>query len=584
MWQFALLTGSERAGTMKRMAFPLGVACLAALCGLLMSTLPYFAWYRVAHSTVWIADVDEIIYTEVASTAYYLHPWHLSDPTFVKGDQSVYSRLQLIPSELICKAFAVRPIRFGLVLRILGGVAIGFGWYSIIWQHVRRPWVALVGALFPLTDGGWMFMRPFIFQWHSLTSVLLSHATGLFAHSPHLHNEWRVISPVAVLPFLLLYLWLLRRSVEHFSRSRVIWSGLALGLLINDYFYFWTAAGLALILGLSLDPGRWRAYFHTGWVGVLVGTPELVRMLVTHHTQGSGWLQRVDMFLPIGRLSEQRPFLFSGALVVVLFVVVGRYFRNLIYLWCLCAAGFIMLHQQLFTGLQIQNFHWAYVFCPCVTLLLTLIVIDVVERLGTWSRVAGSLLIIAVVLNAVAGIYLRGVEAVQTTDSQFYSRGYSEYEAQRVLRAGTPLVAGASTAGDRDFAQYAIIVDHLTPLAAEYPVIWSPSVSDVDLDRRVALNAYLSGMSRAEYEAKERWDMDHLQYGAELRDLRVRAARFTSRMECFDQIVSDPSAVISRYSVKYVALLEGAPKPRALGSDWNLLQHGPTWEVWERRF
>jgi hypothetical protein len=566
----------------RRSPFPFRVACLAALCGLLISTLPYFSWYRDAHSSVWIADADEIIYTEVASNAYYRHPLRLSDPTFVNGGQAVYSWLQLVPGELVCNALGLRPIRFGLVLRIFGGLAVGFGWYAVFWQILGRRWIALAAAILPLTDGGWVFLRPFIYQTSTLARVLWGQPANLFAGAPAMHHEWRIISPVVALPFLFLYLWALRRSVERFSWARVIGSGFAFGLLFYAYFYFWTAAGFALLLGVFVDCERWRVYFDSGWIGFVVGAPELARMLLTRRAQGSAWGQRVDIFLPISRWSEHGHFLLSAGLVVVTFFIVRRYYRQLLYLWCLCAAGFIMIHQQLITGLQIQNSHWANIFCSCILLLLTVLVIDVVQRTGECGRVAGTILVAAVVLNAAAGLYLRGLEAVRTRDSRHYSLAYEDFEKQQAQRGAPPLMAGATTAGDEDFVEFAIIMEHVTPLAAVYPVIWSPAVSDLDFDRRIALNAYLSGMSRDEFEAKERFDLDHLQNGPEMRDAAKRAARLASRLSFFDQIAADPGAAIERYHVGYVALPAGSPRPSTLGSDWSLLQDGPAWEVWVR--
>jgi hypothetical protein len=407
---------AEKEPAIKRTAFPLGVACLAALCGLLMSTLPYFAWNRVAHSSVWIADVDEIIYTEVASNVYYRHPLRLSDPTFVDGGPSVYSWLQLVPAELVCKGLGLRPIRFGLVVRIMGGLAVGFGWYALVWQQVRRAWVAMVGAVFLLTDGGWIVMRPFIYPWSVLAGVVLERSGEVFAHNPSIHREWRIISPVVVLPFLFVYLWALRRSVQKFSRtfswsffgSGVVWSGLAFGLLFFAYFYFWTAAGLGLLLGIVVDRERWRVYFHTGWIGCLIGAPELARMLVTRSAAGSEWMQRVDVLVPIGRWSEHGRFFLSAVVVLITFGMVWRFSRQLLYLWCLCAAGFIMIHQQVFTGMQMQNYHWAYIFCACTVLLLVLLTIDWIGRTGELGRRAGKILVAVVLVNAGAGVYLRG--------------------------------------------------------------------------------------------------------------------------------------------------------------------------------
>lgn len=562
--------------------FPIWIAILAALCGLVMSTLPYICWYTTAHSTTWIADIDEIQYTLNASYSYYWHPFHLSDPT-VRGGESLYSWPQLVPAELVCKALRLQPIRFGLVLRILGGFAVGFGWFAVVWQHARRPWVAFLGSVFLLTDSGWLQTRPFVRQWTILASIAFHRTGELFAHNPSIHHEWRIISPVGILPFLLLYLWALRRSVEQPSPTKLICSGLAFGVLFYAYFYYWTAVGSALVIGLVVDRSRWRAYFHTGWIGALIGSPELAQMLFMRNRLRSGWMQRNDEFLPIPRLSEHGHFLLSAFLVVITFVIVWRFCKQLLYLWSLCAAGFLMIHQQLFSGLQMQNYHWAYVFCPCMILLLVFLVIDWLPHAGPRARMVSAVLAIAVLLNAGVGVYLRALEAVRTRDSLHYSRGYHDFAQQHDGAGCQSLMVGAVTAGTDDFVQYAMIVDHVKPLAAEYPVIWSPLVSDSDLDHRIALNAYLSGASRDAFEAQQNWEMEHLQYGVELRHPEKRADRIASRMMWFDQVASNPQAAIDSFQVRYVALPADTPKPATLGSDWVQVQSGPTWEVWQRR-
>ena len=560
-------------------SFRVSAVLLATLCGLLMSTLPYLCWYVAAHSWIWIADADEIQYTLIASHAYYWHPFYLSDPTFVHGGQSVYSWLQLVPGELFCKALGLQPIRFGLVLRIFGGLALGLGWYSVIWQHVRRPWLALLGAAFILTDCGWLQTRPFVRQWTILVSIVLHRAGDIFAHSPDIYHDWRIISPVVVLPFLLFYLWALRRSVENGSWSRIVCSGFALGLLFFAYFYYWTAVGVALGLGLLVDRAHWRTYFHTGWIGAVIGSPELARMMFARSGQGTEWLQRFDEFVPIPRLSEHGRFFLSALLVVVTFLIVRRYYRQLLYLWCLCAAGFIMIHEQVFTGLQMENYHWAYLFGPCMILLLVLLTVEWLERMGAHVRRAREVVILVLLLNAAAGLYLRGLEAVRTKDSQRYSRGYVAYEEQHAKYR--PLAAGSIAAGTDDYVQYAMIVDHVSPLGAAYPVMLSPSVTDSELDYRYALDSYLSGESREAFESEQRDLLEHLQYGVELRDLTRRQVRLGSRVRWFDQIAANPVAEIEKNQVRYVAVPAGATRP-APEAAWTLLQKGPAWDVWVR--
>lgn len=562
--------------------FPTRLALLSAFFGMLMAVLPYLCWYAVAHSTLWIENVDEVWYALLVSHAYYWHPFYLSDPTFLHGGQAAYSWLQLVPAELVAKALGLAPIRFDLILRLFGGLAIGFGWYAVIWQHLRRCWATFLGALFLLTDSGWLQLRPFLRQASLLAEVLLHRATEIFAGNPAIHREWRIISPIAVLPFLLLYLFALRRSIDEPSRRTLLCSGLAFGLLFYAYLYYWTAAGLALLLGIIFDRARWRTYFHTGWIGVVAGIPELAIMLFASHGHGSDWMLRVDEFLPIPRLSEHGHFLLSLALVVLTFFLTWRFVPKLMYLWCLCAAGFLLLHQQLVTGLQMQNWHWAYVFCSCMTLLLILLVLRALDKLGPPGRLAQKVLAVAVIVNAAAGVYLRGAEAVRSSESLRYTAAYADYLCQHGQSGYRPLDAGAVTAGNEQFVQFAMITDHVLPLAAEYPVVWSVDVSDADFDRRIALNAYLSGESREQFAAAQEQVLNNLQFGMELRHPELRAPRLARRLEYFDQVSSNPATWLEEFNVRYLAMPANAPRPATLGPGWDLIETGSSWQVWER--
>ena len=77
-------------------------------------------------------------------------------------------------------------------------------------------------------------------------------------------------------------------------------------------------------------------------------------MLFTRNHQGSEWMQRFDEFVRIPRLSEHGHFILSGALVVITFFLVRR-FRDLLYLWSLCASGFLMIHEQIYSGLHCKT-------------------------------------------------------------------------------------------------------------------------------------------------------------------------------------------------------------------------------------
>src|SRR6185295_2632837 len=81
-------------------------------------------------------------------------------------------------------------------------------------------------------------------------------------------------------------------------------AGIGLGLLFYTYFYFWTSATLALLLGLIVDLPRHKVYFHTGWIGGLIGLPSLLLDAAAKSASSTDWLHRSNKLLPISRFSE----------------------------------------------------------------------------------------------------------------------------------------------------------------------------------------------------------------------------------------------------------------------------------------
>src|SRR5262249_33432693 len=129
----------------------------------------------------------------------------------------------------------------------------------------------------------------------------------------------------------------------------------------------------------------------------------------------------------------------------------------------------------------------------------------------------------------------------------------------------------------------ACMTDNTRPLAG-YAVELSGSVDNAEWDARVALNAYLSGLSREDFVAAQRVWLDTTLWGpwAPRRgNEAARQERFQSRLASGDAVRADPTAALDRFQVRYVALPAGAPVDY-LGPEWVRLQDGPHWQVWER--
>ena len=156
------------------------------------------------------------------------------------------------------------------------------------------------------------------------------------------------------------------------------------------YFYYWTDVGLALLLALALDSGFRRVYFHVGWIGGLLGLPVVVGdwLLKQRLPSVNDSLIRQERFMPIGRFNELilPPEMLLTVGLGLAWVLLRR--RDLIFLWAVGTAGLMLANNQVLTRLQIENYHWMYVWGPVFEFFIVLIVAEEFgKRLG-WSTLS----------------------------------------------------------------------------------------------------------------------------------------------------------------------------------------------------
>jgi hypothetical protein len=556
----------------------------AAVCiavGVLMAALPHLLAWRETGDPAWVADHDERFYLAVGSQGYFNHPDRLSDPVRAGDGPSLYKPLPLLPGVWAAKLLGLGPLGIGLAWRVLAGITIGLAWYVLARQKVARPWVAAALAVVLLCDGGLIEGRPIYRQAARSAQVAAGQGGGLFAGKPDLHPEWRISTPGVTMAYLIALLWAVSRAREVPTRGRIALAGLTFGLLFYVYFYYWTAAGLALLIALALDAGHRRVYFQVGWIGGLIGLPSVISDYLLKQKTASDWLERTDKFLPIGRFDE---LIAPRAMIVLLAVTLAWALvrrRDLIYVWALGAAGLLLTNHQVLTRLQIENFHWTYVWGPALSLFLVLAAAgELGDRTG-WSRRAGRAVGVVALLMLGSGLWLRALEATRSRDCLVNALVLAEYEAERPPGRARPLAPNAVIGGDVDFVDYAAILDNLRPLAS-YCTTLSPTVINSEWDDRIALNdGVLLGRDRATFEAEQRQALDKSRWGPWGRDPALRARRLESRLADFDEVTKDLPAALDRYAVRYVALPRGL-KPAYLASGWTQVESGPTWDVWER--
>jgi hypothetical protein len=555
-------------------------AALCVVVGVLLAVLPHIVWWFKLGSPVWIADYDDLLYLSVASRAYHDHPAYLSDPASVEDRAVIFDWLEFAPGILLAKVLRWGPLGINLAWRIWAGLTIALGWYLIVRHYVRRVWITMALVILLLTDIGITSAHMLVRPTEVAVKLASGHPGSLFTTFPQFHFQWRVITPSLSQAFLLLHLWLLARARVQPTWPRLAWSGVGFGLLFYIYFYFWTAAGLALLLALALDAGHRRVYFHTGWIGTLIGLPTIVVRWLLKQSSPPDWLHRTDNFLPIARFSE---FLFPR--VALLLSVVGLVWvwfrrRDLIYLWALATAGLMLLNHQVLSGLQIQNFHWTYVWGLCFSLLFLLLVAGelfdrkVVSRPLIWG------LSVLCLLEGAGGVWFRVEEATRTRESLELGTALRQYQAQRLSPSTVRLVPNSVVAGNPRFVGLAVVLENLRPLE-HYSALYSPSIDNGERDRRLALDGYLRDLDSRAFAA-EQLKVLRSGWGPWSRDKNLRTERVASRLASFDAILANPSAALDQFAVRYVALAATQAPPAYLSSGWHRLQDGPFWQIWER--
>jgi hypothetical protein len=570
---------NTRVGRVPLLSAALLAPLVTVFFGCLISVLPLLVW-----GGVWIADNDELLYLSYAGQAYVDHPAHLEDSATLTPQPTFYPWLQMVPGILVAKLLALGPMGISVVWRAGAGICIAIGWYLLAKFYTRSPWAAAAMTTFLLADVGVLTARPLVRQLLVSIEVLRGQAHGVLDTLPMIHPQWRIITPAMSLAYLLLHMWLTARAREVPNRTRIVLAGLGFGILFYAYFYYWTAATLALLIALLLDRGKRDVYLGIGSIGALAGLPALASAFFFSKLATPDWLSRTEFGLHIPRFSE---FLVPKAallLLGVLFVWIWQRRRELIYIWALAASALLLLNHQVFTSMQIQNFHWTYIWGPCLTFLLVMAGADGIAYLTSLEKT--SLLPLGVVLILVvhltAGLWLRAVEAKRTRESVGFTATYGQYREQQTRFVPTRIAPHAVVAGDKDFVDLATILDDVHPLN-HYAVVVSPWVSNSEWDYRIALNGFLRGLDRQAFAQEEKNTLATWVWGPEARDPQRRAERLADRLKGYDRIAADPVVAIERFKVKYVALRKPDERPpQYLQSGWHEIEDGPCWEVWER--
>ena len=555
-------------------------ACISV--GLAMALLPaIIQWFKLGYM-IWIGNGDELFMLALGSQAYFNHPAYLSDPVLVSGGVSLFRQLPLLPGVWMAWVLGLGPLGIDVCWRLLGGFSLAVTWYLLIRQSVPRPWIAAALAIIMLVDVGLLSAGLFFRQVQFFSSVLTRGFNPLAGD--FVHPEWRVATPALTMAYLLFNLWLVARARQTPTRRSLVLSGVSFGLLFHVYPYFWTTAAAALVLAFLIDQGHRRVYLWTGLIGGLIGSYRIFCDMMLKRGTPPDWLIRSDKFVHVDRFTDLKFPIVASLVLIVGFIWIWRQRRDLIYLWTMGFSGLVLFKHHIVTGLTIENYHWLYLWAPCCSLLLMLMVVSLLPRRGPKARLALAGLMVLCLADAFIGLSLRVVESFQAKAGLALVKSCSEYQVQRI-ESGAPRFAPNSTvAGEHQFINFASILENQRPLD-NYWVFLSPQVSDAEWDQRIALNNYLFDQNRATFEANQREALKLRQgsWGPWTRDASDGERRVVNRLTAFDEVVRDPESALNRLGVQYLGLRVGESPPSDLTKQkWTRIQAGPFWQVWER--
>jgi hypothetical protein len=284
--------------------------------------------------------------------------------------------------------------------------------------------------------------------------------------------------------------------------------------------------------------------------------------------------------LPIGRFTELE--LPKEMLLVTALGLACVWYRrrDLIFVWALGTAGLMLANHQILTGLQIENYHWEYVWGPAFSFFLVLAVAEELGNRTNWSRRACTAIAVVGMTAFGVGMWIRAVESTRCEGPVQNALTIAAYRAEFQQDQLPRFEPNSVAAGATDFVDFASILDNLRPLS-NWSTYLSPSVSNAELGERTALNDLILGIDRTTFETRQRHFFETFPMGPWKRNRSLVADLVNTRLAAYDRVSAAFPAALDRFSIRYVALPSGT-RPDYLAQGWIPLVTGPTWDVWER--
>jgi hypothetical protein len=557
------------------------LGCLVA--GFAVALTPSFLWLSEIGKFIYIQSYDNLIYLALAAQPYYNHPFYLSDPT-VQGGPTVYPWALFIPFVVIAHGLDLGAFGVNLVWEVLAAAGMALGSYFAFLSCVRRRWLAAACSVVLMVDCGAREGVPLLESARAFMSSMVVGAHSFFGLPRYdFVSPWRIVDPSVGLPFVLLNIGLVVRAVRRPTATSILLAGISTGLLFYIYFYFWTAVLLALAIALLLDRASYRAYAGTMLIGGILGLPSLISGLSVRRAVSLEGLQRMDLFIAIPHLLYLRP-TYAWAfprICAAVCLLIGLWIwkrgrTDLIYPWSIGAAGLLLRYNSLITGKQLAPYHWGYAHGPAVSFVVLAVVATELETL----RIRKASLIFGVLFctELAVSMYLRVSYAHHSLYANQVLSDYTRYIAQQEGPSHVALVGNSVVAGDDGFCRLAAIGDNQHPLASLS--FLSVSLIDDEVEKRIAFNARLEGIGRAEFVGQANAILTN--YAPATFNPAKGSALINGLLRYYDLAVPEMNQLAGEYAVRYVAIAIDRTDPRYLENGWRPIASGPYWRIWER--
>jgi hypothetical protein len=563
-------------------------ACLGCMMlGLFLAIEPHLAKLASEGTLEYLPDGDDILYLSISR-----HPFHgetgLRDP-FSTADRKVptlYSWLQFVPLAKAARLVGLSTISTSFLWRLVGGPLFGGSLYILFRKLLggtRRPTAWAVGCtLICLADGGFAGVPPLIRDFRELLFEMIRPSRPLTAANQI--GQYRVVTPLLNLPWLLLLIAVLLPGGR---KDRTAWAlgSICFGLCIHLYFFFWTAAivgivgylttrALTLLVRRSSIGGWQDIRFGAAVVagGMVLGAPQIYSNLrLSADPEYKPMLQRMQRGSQLEPGDPHRTLYLKNKwpiaeLAVGGGIIAGLGLWNLGLVWWMVLAGYALSASAFVTGLEFENFHWAYVWAPMGEIMLLALAASILDRLrpGRWQF---ALWVFPITLVLIALVW-RPFEALHQRHSVVQGRILRELDPLRPTLAD--LSPYETLAGPPE-ANTALLMTR-AGLLYQYDQSWVSSLLPAsEVNERFALNAWLLGM-----------DMPRFRDAIVEREPVRERGMGPEWIKTF-QVVLDGKAddLMARHKVGALLLPADAPPP-IRGGPWRRDAAGDRWILWRR--